>query len=206
MNKKAEFKLKEGVMDSLNDKKPIKQGNIDTTIESTVFKKKSDGYVLRTINELRRGEEGGVVEHITKEAIKDTRGRPIIKEEDIDGECKVCQGTIRKGERVHCDGRCGRDMDKACYQRQGSHVLHGMELCRWDYWMTKLFWQWFSPSIRRRKKEVQYEKKEVSGKSSNDSFRTGGKIRPEGPEYAGSDRFRLSQAGQREKNQKLHEN
>jgi len=145
--------------------------NVDTTINELRFKKKDDGTVLRKFNELKADEEQGVVERHITEAIEDTRGRPITKAEEIGGTCKVCEKTIRKGDAVQCEGRCGEFLCKSCYQRQGSHVLHGMNLCRWDYWMTKLFWQWFSPSLRHKPhpyKEKRFPEKPISQKPNTE--------------------------------------
>ena len=139
--------------DLIKDKNRLPTSNIDTTINELRFKKKGDGSVLRKYNILSADENEGVVERIIVDAIEDTRGRPITKASEIAGKCKVCEMTIRVGDEVDCEGRCGRRMDKECYQRQGSHVLYGMKLCRWDYWMTKLFWQWFSPSLKHQPQE-----------------------------------------------------
>lgn len=144
--------------ESMKRKVRLPISNMDTTINELRFKKKDDGTVLRKFNELRADEEQGVVERHVTEALEDCRRRPITKSRQIAGPCKVCGKTVRTDDEVKCAGRCGGSMSNSCYQRQGGHVLHGMKFCRWDYWMTKLFWQWFSPSLRRRLRSYKEER------------------------------------------------
>jgi hypothetical protein len=72
-------------------------------------------------------------------------------------------------------------MDIRCYRKQGSHALHGRRFCRWDYWLTKFFWMWISPSLRRQKNEVSNERKRyftnTEARVGRESFRDSQNLR-----------------------------
>lgn len=133
--------------------------NIDTTITETKFVENYTGKAFRKADSIGQDADGGIVNKITVEILRDACGEPITSKEQISGNCKVCRRIIKKGNGVRCEGRCGELLDLRCYQKQGAHTFHGRRFCRWDYWTTRIFWQWISPSLRREKIEVSSEEK-----------------------------------------------
>lgn len=145
-------------MNGMNNEKERKTIlNIDKVITETRFKKKHNGRAYRKIDSVGTDREGGVINKVTTEILLDACDEPITSKEEISGNCKVCGRIIKKHNSVRCDGRCGELMDLRCYQRQGGHVLHGRRFCRFDYWITKFFWQIISSVLRREKRGVSNE-------------------------------------------------
>lgn len=141
-------------MDEMNNEKQKKAAlNIDTTITEVKFKERHNGRAYRKIDSIGNDEGDGIVNKVTTEILLDACDEPITSKFEVAGKCKVCERIIKKNNAVRCDGRCGELMDIRCFRKQGSHALHGRKFCRWDYWLTKFFWMWISPSLRRPKNE-----------------------------------------------------
>ena len=125
--------------------------NIDTVVRDIRFKEDYDGRPYRMIDSTIIDENEGIVQRVAVEVLLDACGQPIIGKDEVAGICSSCGRMVKKGNAVKCQGSCGGLYCRICYRRQGSHVLHGRMYCRHDYWRTKLFWQWISPSLRQNK-------------------------------------------------------
>jgi hypothetical protein len=165
--------------DKTNGKNKFIASNIDTTIEEIEISKSNDGKLYRKTDSLEHDGNEGVVNRVKTTLTLDACGSIITKREEIAGVCHSCGRPIKFGNDVRCEGRGGELMCLVCYQRQGSHELHGKKYCRHDYWNTKLFWQFISPAIRNRSMK-NGDRKDITERyreSGSPAFRNGRQVR-----------------------------